>query len=372
MRPGTVDLSEIRYVPPRVFPAIRNYRLFTGDIFMSVAGTLGVVGKIPDELDGANLTENADRITGIDCDQDYLLYTLMSPLIQAEIESIRTVGAQPKLALTRIREFRIPLPPTTTEQEAIGSALSDVDALIEALQQLIAKKRRIKQGAMQELLTGKRRLPGFGTVSGYKQTEVGLIPVDWAYRRLTDVAALESGHTPSRRQSVYWDGDIPWVSLHDSASLDVPVLMSTAQTMGPLGLANSSARLLPVGTVVISRTATIGKVAVLGREMATSQDFANYVCGPTVYNMYLLHLFRSMGRRWKQLMAGSTHKTVYMPVFERLRVPLPPSRAEQEAIASTLSEFDTELNALEAKLAKARQLKQGMMHELLTGRIRLV
>lgn len=161
MRPGTVQVDEIRFVPPDVFPSIQRYRIFKEDIFISVAGTLGLVGKVPPELDGANLTENANRIWSITCSRDYLLHVLASPFIQDIIESSQTVGAQPKLALARIRRFPIPLPPSRAEQEAIAEALSDADALIESLEQLLAKKRQIKQGAMQELLTGQRRLPGF-------------------------------------------------------------------------------------------------------------------------------------------------------------------------------------------------------------------
>ena len=180
MRPGTVDLSEIRYVPESVFQKIKRYRIYQADIFISVAGSLGIVGKIPEELDGANLTENADRLTNITCSQDYLLYVLMSPLIQNTIDSIQTVGAQPKLALTRIRKFTIPLPPTDAEQLAIATALSDVDALLGGLERLIAKKRDLKQAAMQQLLTGQTRLPSF---SG-----------EWEVKRLGDhVVFLRNG-----------------------------------------------------------------------------------------------------------------------------------------------------------------------------------
>lgn len=153
MRLGTVSLAEIKFVPESVFPAIKRYRIYCDDIFISVAGSLGIVGKVPKELDGANLTENADRITKITCSQDYLLHVLMSPLIQNTIDSIQTVGAQPKLALTRIRKFAIPLPPLP-EQRAIAEALGDVDGLLGGLERLIAKKRDLKQAAMQQLLTG--------------------------------------------------------------------------------------------------------------------------------------------------------------------------------------------------------------------------
>ena len=161
MRQGGVDLHDIKYVPDDVFPAIRNYRISSSDLFISVAGTLGIVGKVPPELDGANLTENADKITNIGCDQDFLLYNLLSERIQGSIDSARTVGAQPKLALGRIENFKVALPPTSIEQRAIAGALSDVDALIGALDHLIAKKRDLKQAAMQQLLTGQTRLPGF-------------------------------------------------------------------------------------------------------------------------------------------------------------------------------------------------------------------
>ena len=155
---GGVSLVAIEYVPDEVFPSIKNYRIYKNDLFISVAGTLGIVGKIPAKLNGANLTENADRITNIKCERDFLLYVLLSSIIQDKIESVKTVGAQPKLAIERILKFHIPLPPTLSEQKAIARILSDMDAEIEGLEQKRDKYKGIKQGMMQELLTGKTRL----------------------------------------------------------------------------------------------------------------------------------------------------------------------------------------------------------------------
>ncbi|WP_175745302.1 restriction endonuclease subunit S [Burkholderia ambifaria] len=205
---------------------------------------------------------------------------------------------------------------------------------------------------------------------GYQKTDAGHIPVDWRYTRLTGVARLESGHTPSRRKPSYWAGDIPWVSLHDTESLDANEIAQTAQTISAEGLKNSSARLLPKGTVIFSRTATVGKASVIGREMATSQDFANYICGPEVHNHFLVYLFRHMAPEWKRLMAGSIHNTVYMPAFRSLNVILPP-RFEQEAIAEALSDADALIESLSLLLAKKRQIKRGAMQGLLTGKKRL-
>ncbi|WP_300658990.1 restriction endonuclease subunit S [Hydrogenophaga sp.] len=206
--------------------------------------------------------------------------------------------------------------------------------------------------------------------AGYKQTEGGVIPVDWNYQQLTDVARLESGHTPSRRQPSYWGGNIPWISLHDTGSLNDLEILATQQYISQAGLKNSSARLLPKGTVVLSRTATVGKATSMGREMATSQDFANYVCGPAVDSHFLVYLFRYMAPEWRKLMAGSIHNTVYMPTFKSLRVVLPPKR-EQESIAQALQDADALIESLEQLLAKKRQIKQGAMQELLTGQRRL-
>jgi len=208
------------------------------------------------------------------------------------------------------------------------------------------------------------------TPPGYKQTEVGVIPEEWECAQIASVAKLESGHTPSKRKPAYWGGKIPWVSLHDTGGLSGREILTTEQMITEEGLAHSSARMLPKGTVVFSRTATVGKTTVLGRDMATSQDFANYICGPRLDNYFLLYLFRGMGRTWKSLMAGSIHNTIYMPVFKALRIVLPPL-PEQRAIATALSDVDGLLGALDRLIAKKRDLKQAAMQQLLTGQTRL-
>ena len=191
------------------------------------------------------------------------------------------------------------------------------------------------------------------------------VPTGWSFGKLTDVARLESGHTPSRKHPEYWTGDIPWVSLHDSKGLDRAVIDTTAQTIGELGLANSSARMLPAGTVVFSRTATVGKATILGRDMATSQDFANYICGPDIHNQFLMHLLRFLQPEWKRLMAGSTHNTIYMPIFENLEVLLPPA-GEQMKIAAVLASVDEAIEATQAVIEQLQIVKKAMMAELLT------
>jgi type I restriction enzyme S subunit len=154
---GGVSLEKILYVPDNIFPVISRYTISKDDLFISVAGTLGIVGEVPFELDGANLTENADKLTNIKVNKSFLLQLLLSPFIQDLVQKEQTNNAQPKLALTRIKEFIIPKPPKE-EQEKIASVLSTVDNKLEILLEKKTHYQELKQGLMQQLLTGKIRV----------------------------------------------------------------------------------------------------------------------------------------------------------------------------------------------------------------------
>lgn len=356
MRPGGVDLRDIKYVPEDAFAAIRNYRISSADIFISVAGTLGIVGKVPAELSGANLTENADKITDIACDQGLLLYNLMSDRIQGIIESEKTVGAQPKLAIGRIENFRVALPPTLSEQRAITAALSDVDALLAKLDQLIVKKRDLKQAAMQQLLTGQTRLPGFQG--------------EWEAKRLGDVAEMGSGGTPTSSVVAYYDGDIPWVSIADMTR-GGKVITSTARNLTHAGLANSAAQMFPVGTVLYAMYASLGECSIAGVALCSSQAILGIRPRVGLNNEFLYYFLTSLKAAVRSMGQQGTQSNLNKGMVQDFRLRLP-IVSEQTAIATVLSDMDAELSALEGRRAKTRALKQGMMQALLTGRIRLV
>ncbi|WP_343349551.1 restriction endonuclease subunit S [Pseudomonas sediminis] len=154
---GGVDTAGILYVPSHVRPTIARYTISKDDIFISVAGTLGLVGIVPEELDGANLTENADKLTDIKINRDYLFYCLCSDAIQDLIAREATSNAQPKLALTRIREFSFPLP-SDEEQARIATILASVDGKLRLLSTKRENYSSLKRGLMQKLLTGEWRV----------------------------------------------------------------------------------------------------------------------------------------------------------------------------------------------------------------------
>lgn len=157
MHNGGISLEDIKYVPNEAVNSIKNYTISKDDLFISVAGTLGIVGKVPECLDGANLTENADKLCDIKINKDFLMRVLQSDLIQKIIDSEKTSNAQPKLALTRIKEFLIPIP-EKEEQEKIANILISVDKQIEEYENKKMKLEELKKALMQQLLTGKIRV----------------------------------------------------------------------------------------------------------------------------------------------------------------------------------------------------------------------
>jgi type I restriction enzyme S subunit len=206
-----------------------------------------------------------------------------------------------------------------------------------------------------------------GTSDQYRPSK---LPKNWEWVPLHTIARLESGHTPDRKQPEYWNGDVRWVSLQDTTRLDSDSITDTAFRVSELGIANSSARILPAGTVIFSRTATVGKSTILGCDMATSQDFANWVCGDRIHNRYLVHVLRGMERTWTNLMAGSTHNTIYMPDFKKLCILLPPL-PEQRQIATIISAWDRAIELTTTLIAAKQKRKAALMQTLLTGKVRL-
>lgn len=183
-------------------------------------------------------------------------------------------------------------------------------------------------------------------------------PAGWRWSLLTDLARLESGHTPSRNHPEWWGGEIPWLALPDIRALDGQVVHQTMEYTNPGGIAHSAARLLPEGTVALSRTASVGFVTIFGRPMATSQDFVNWVCDSDLDPRFLMHLLIRSRDAIRALSSGAVHKTVYYPTVKTFRICTPPV-AEQhgivmelesrlEAIGSVRSGVDAEREAVKA------------------------
>ena len=272
-----------------------------------------------------------------------------------------TGGAQQSLN----RNFIGPIPisvPDRKEQEAIAEALSDADALIESLEQLLAKKRQIKQGAMQELLTGKKRLPGF----------IGR----WTVKPLGNVVAhCSSGATPYRGRPEYYKGNVKWIS---SGELNYNVIEDTIEHISQEAVKQTNLKIHPAGTFLMAITGleaegTRGACGIVGSPAATNQSCMAIYPSEDLSTAFLYHYYVLRGKALALEYCQGTKQQSYTAKLVRLLpITIPPTVEEQIAIATVLSDMDCEIQSVETRLAKARQLKQGMMQELLTGRIRLV
>lgn len=242
--------------------------------------------------------------------------------------------ANPKLMNDVVKQIPVPLPPTLEEQRAIAAVLSDVDALITALDRLIAKKRAIKQGVMQQLLTGKTRLPGFSGA--------------WEVKKLGAILKLRYGK--SQRE----------IAVHGGA---FPILA----TSGEVGRTNDY--LYDKPSVVIGRKGTIDVPQYVDTPFWAIDTAYYSEISELAIPKFLFYVFNTVA--WYSYNEASGVPSLSATTVENIEIPLP-SLPEQRAIATVLSDMDAEIAALEARRDKTRALKQGMMQELLTGRIRLV
>lgn len=264
----------------------------------------------------------------------------------------------PQINNKHVKPLCFPIP-TLAEQRAIAAALSDVDALLGGLERLIAKKRDLKQAAMQQLLTGQTRLPGFSGA--------------WEVKRLDELADIRSGGTPSTTVSQFWDGDIPWCTPTDITALKGQKFLSdTNRMITPQGLKASSAEMIPSHSIVMTSRATIGECAINMVPVSTNQGFKNFIPFATTDVDFLYYLLTTQKQGFINLCGGSTFLEIGKTQLIAYQVRLPGTKAEQTAIAAVLSDMDAELSLLTARRDKTRDLKQAMMQELLTGRTRLI
>jgi len=256
-------------------------------------------------------------------------------------------GGIPQLTGLSIAKYLVAIP-ILAEQTAIATALSDTDALISGLEKLIAKKRNIKQGAMQELLKPKE---------------------GWEMKKLGEIAEVVGGGTPSTFVSKFWNGTINWFTPTEIGRCKYTY--ESVRKITSEGFSDSSAKILPIGTILLTSRAGIGDVSILMSEGCTNQGFQSLIPKNDFSNEYIYYLLITLKSVLLQNASGSTFLEISPNKLKQIEVLMPP-KEEQIRIATILSDMDAEISALESKLDKYRQIKLGMMQELLTGKVRLV
>ncbi len=260
-------------------------------------------------------------------DLNWLAHVLPS----CRLTELNRAAAIPGLNREDAYRRRLLLPPLD-EQRRIAAILDQANALCAKRHRTLAYLDEFAESLFLEL-TGPEGIRAVTTRAG--RSHKG----GWEWVLLTDVARLATGHTPDRKKSEYWDGEIPWISLPEIRRLDGRTALDTKIKTTSAGIANSSAVVLPAGTVCFSRTASVGFVTKLGCPMATSQDFHNWVPGPELNPEYLMSALRVSRQHLLAASDGSIHKTIYQRVAESFRVLLPP-RELQDDFARRLAMLD--------------------------------
>ncbi len=291
-------------------------------------------------------------------DRRYLLHFLRQPIILKTGERRMTGSAgQRRVPASFLEALEIPLPPL--EEQRRIAAILDKAAYLAIIQ---SRAEGLRLSMKHSLFEASFHLNGQAAVT----IGTGLPPhvEGWEWRLLTDLAQLATGHTPDRSNPAYWGGDIPWITLGDIRVLDGKLACQTKELTTEAGIANSSAVLLPKGTVCFSRTASVGFATIMGRAMSTSQDFVNWVCGPDLLPEYLMHALIFSRARLRGLSTGSTHKTIYFSTVEQFMVLLPPI-----SVQASFIELIRKGNSM--PLAQSSQLhdclKQSLAAELIPG-----
>jgi type I restriction enzyme S subunit len=336
------------------------------------SGTLGKVHYVENDYWAHNTTL---WVTNFFSNYPLYIYYLYSSL---KLERFGSGSGVPTLNRNDVHDYFVAIP-QSTEQEAIALVLSDTDALITSLDKLIAKKRDIKQAAMQQLLTGKQRLEGFGDSSGkFKQTEIGLIPEDWQSITLGEIFTLKNGYSFSseffsdRGEVVLTPGNF---RLNGGLYFDE---RNTKRYSGiyPKSMIFSNNDLLIVMTDLTPECNLLGKPAFVNSNevILHNQRIGKVVLkvrdSDTKYLYYVLLSSRYLNQI-RNLATGSTVRHTSPKSIYSVSIAFPYATNEQQAIAKVLSDMDSEISALEQRRDKTKALKQAMMQELLTGRIRL-
>jgi type I restriction enzyme, S subunit len=328
-----------------------------GDLILSRNATVGEVAQVTELHPPFAMGQDVCllRKKSGDHSTEFLQALFESPVVLNQFANLMVGSTFKRANVEQIRNLAVPMPPPP-EQRAIATALSDADALLTGLDRLIAKKRDLKQAAMQQLLTGQTRLPGFQG--------------EWVATTLGKIAKIQRGASPRPIDSPIWfdeNSHVGWVRISDVTRSGM-FLDETTQRLSALGVEHS--RPVTGGSLIMSICATVGRPVITRIDVCIHDGFVVFD-QLDADQRYLYYVLKWIEPTWSKRGQTGSQMNLNTGLINGAEVLLP-SVEEQTAIATILTDIDAELTALEARRKKTHALKQGMMQELLTGRTRLV
>jgi type I restriction enzyme S subunit len=342
--------------------SFKRSQLKSDDILFTIAGALGRSTLVTDDILPANTNQAVAiiRLKNLEY-KNYIFHYLRGNYIKNLIDKINVSTAQANLSLGQINQFEIPLPPLT-EQQKIAEILSTVDAKIEVIDQQITETQALKKGLMQRLLT-----KGIGHTE-FKDSPLGEIPKSWEAVKLEDI--VKDFIVPMRDKPKKFDGDIPWCRIEDFNGIYLEKSKSN-QNVSEQTIKEMNLKVYPVGTVLVSCSANLGKCAITKKPLLTNQTFIGLNVKDSFYNKFLYYKMLFSAKKLNTLSSGTTISYLSRKEFENFEITVPTSRIEQEEISTILFSVDEKLEVLSEKKTHYQELKQGLMQQLLTGKIRV-
>ncbi|WP_102780055.1 restriction endonuclease subunit S [Serratia marcescens] len=361
VREGFINDSDWVYFSHEGHAINKKSHLKTGDVLIVRTGYPGTACVVTPEFEGSNAIDIV--IARPDMDKiipEYLCAYTNSHIGKSQVLDLQGGMAQKHLNVGAYQVLKINLPPLC-EQKKIAQILLTWDNAISVTEKLLANSQRQKKALMQQLLTGNKRLLDENGVrfSG-----------EWKITKLIQMGKVVSGGTPDTNMAMYWEGDILWLTPTDVTALTGRFVSNTSRKITPAGLLNSSAVLLPKGSLMVCTRATIGALAISISEICTNQGFKNIIPNEGFNIEFIYYLLQMNTNEMIKKSSGSTFLELSKKDFETLSFSCPFIK-EQQKIAAVLSAADTEISTLEKKLACLKDEKKALMQQLLTGKRRV-
>lgn len=373
-----LDLSDAEYISWKKYYESPEIMVRQGDIVLAQRGTLGKSALIKSDIGPATINPSLVLINKIKCNNLYLIYNIQSSSVTDYIQQINAQTSIPMISQKQIEGIKIAIAKSDSEQTAIATALSDVDSLISALTKKIEKKKAIKQGLMQQFLTGKKRLPGYEKNRESVQTEWGAIPKDWKTLSIGKCCSIKARIGWQGLKKTEYQSSGEYVLVTGTDFLNGRIDWKSCVYVSKKRYEQDNNIQIVKHDILITKDGTIGKVAFLDDVPClgtlNSGIFVVRSHSLELDQCYLSKIFESFifDAFLESLVAGSTINHLYQKDFVHFNFPVPPTVSEQTAIANILSDCDSEIAALEEKRDKYKEIKRGMMQQLLTGKIRLI
>ena len=368
---GTFTDKVLTYLPEDVFRksriAVSNdvVMAITSETVEDVCSCVAWVGKEDIAISGHTVIIHHQE------DTKYLSYYFHSDSFFTQKSRVAHGSKVIEINPCDLENTIIVLPKDIQEQKRISDILSTCDTVIQNTQKTIDKYKAIKQGMMQDLFTrgltkdGKLRPSYKEAPELYKESELGMIPKEWAETPVIEIGEVISGGTPFTKNTDFWDGNIPFVTPNDLSVNEGAYITSTERYITVLGLSKSSAIELPEGTLIISSRAPIGYLAIASFNCVTNQGCKSVVFDSKQAPLFHYYNFQRYVNKMKSLGSGTTFAEISKKDVEKVKVSYP-LKEEQIAIAKRLSSIDSTIQKEEAVLEKYKNIKIGLMARLLT------